>query len=56
MKKKIIFIISELSQGGTQKTVQQLISKCLIDSFEVCVITFEKEKKNKFKEPKILCS
>lgn len=52
MKKKIIFIISELSQGGTQKTVQQLISKCLIDSFEVCVITFEKEKKINLKNLK----
>lgn len=46
--KKIIFIISELSEGGTQKTVKQLINKFYNDNFSINIITFEKKKNYKF--------
>jgi len=42
--KRVIFIISELNSGGTQKTVKHLIDKFYNDNFIVKIITFEKNK------------
>ena len=42
--KRVIFIISELNSGGTQKTVKHLIDKFYNDNFIVKIITFEKKK------------
>ena len=38
--KKIIFIISELNYGGTQKTVIKLIENLIKDNFFIDIITF----------------
>lgn len=46
--KKIIFLISELNYGGTQKTVINLIEKFSKDNFFIDIITFEKKKKINF--------
>ena len=51
--KKIIFIISELNYGGTQKTVIKLIENLIKDNFFIDIITFEKTKKKFFKNKKI---
>ena len=51
--KTIIFIISELGSGGTQKTVKQLIEKFYNDNFIIKIITFERKKNYLFKKNKI---
>ena len=48
--KRVIFIISELNSGGTQKTVKHLIDKFYNDNFIVKIITFEKKKIYNFKD------
>ena len=40
--KNIIFLISELSSGGTQKTVLKLIKRFSKDNFYIDILTFEK--------------
>jgi len=51
--KRVIFIISELNSGGTQKTVKHLIDKFYNDNFIVKIITFEKKKNYNLKKKKI---
>ena len=46
--KNIIFLISELSSGGTQKTVLKLIKRFSKDNFYIDILTFEKKKKINF--------
>ena len=48
--KRVIFIISELNSGGTQKTVKHLIDKFYNDNFIVKIITFEKRKNYNLKK------
>ena len=51
--KRIIFLISELNYGGTQKTVIKLVEKLIKDNFFIDIVTFEKTKNEFLKNDKI---
>ena len=42
--KKIIFLVSELTYGGTQKTIIKLVKRFVKDGYFITILTFEKKK------------
>ena len=39
--KKIIFLVSELAYGGTQKTIIKLVKRFVKDGYFITILTFE---------------
>ena len=51
--KKIIFLVSELTYGGTQKTIIKLVKRFVKDGYFITILTFEKKKNYNFSNKKI---
>ena len=51
--KKIIFLVSDLTYGGTQKTIIKLVKRFVKDGYFITILTFEKKKNYNFSNKKI---